>query len=89
MTNGNTNGNGRRIEKATTYVSLTLTILLVGMAYRFGVEMSATAEQLKNVPTRDEVRLIVHDAIKPLEQDIHNLQIQITQIKAQIEREGG
>ena len=82
-------GNGLRLQKATTYISLSLTILLVGLAFRYGSETARQSEQLRQVPTRDEVKLIVIDAVDPLKEEINALKLQLSLIKADLEKRDG
>lgn len=77
--------NGSVIDRATTYVSLGLTITLVILAFHFGsriTELDLKLKGLDKVPPREEVRLIVNDAVAPIQKELWELRTEVQLLKA-------
>jgi len=84
--------NGTILDRATTYVSLTLTITVVVLGFQFGSRLAlidTKLQKLDKVPPREEVQLIVRDEVAPLQKELWVLKTEVELLKAAVKTQKG
>jgi hypothetical protein len=69
----NATGNGRKLDRASA-ISLGLAVIMSGGAATFSFR----------VPTTSDMKVIVQEAIDPMQASLHALDVRLTRIEAQL-----